>query len=435
MHTLEQLRSGQLQGITRLDLAADLTELPEEVFQLADSLEVLNLSNNRLSDLPSTLPRLHKLRVLFCSDNPFTALPQVLGQCPQLEMVGFKSCQIEQVAADALSAKLRWLILTDNRISQLPEALGDCQYLQKLMLAGNRLTSLPASLSRCHNLELLRIAANRLQALPDWLLKLPRLAWLAYAGNPFCAHLEQAPAATLIPREQLSYAELLGQGASGIIHAATWQAPGQPAQEVAVKHFKGQMTSDGLPHCEMAACLLAGEQHNLIRVAGALQTAADEPPALVLERISSAYQVLAAPPSLSSCSRDCYAPEQQFSLKQLLSIAHGAAAAASHLHQRGILHGDLYGHNLLVKPSGHTLLGDFGAASRFDPQTEQGQALQRIEIRAWGILLEELIQRCPEAQATELLSLAQACMQEDLQQRPSFSEAVAKLAALLAALN
>ena len=42
MDTLAQLRAGQLTGITRLDLACGLTEFPREIFDLADSLEVLN---------------------------------------------------------------------------------------------------------------------------------------------------------------------------------------------------------------------------------------------------------------------------------------------------------------------------------------------------------------------------------------------------------
>ncbi len=41
MHTLEQLRRGELAGLRRLDLAADLTEFPNEIFPLADSPEVL----------------------------------------------------------------------------------------------------------------------------------------------------------------------------------------------------------------------------------------------------------------------------------------------------------------------------------------------------------------------------------------------------------
>jgi hypothetical protein len=47
MHTLQQLRSGALAGTRRLDLACGLTDLPEEVFDLTDTLEVLNLSGNR----------------------------------------------------------------------------------------------------------------------------------------------------------------------------------------------------------------------------------------------------------------------------------------------------------------------------------------------------------------------------------------------------
>ena len=44
MDTLAQLRAGQLAGIKRLDLSCGLTEFPREIFDLADSLEILNLS-------------------------------------------------------------------------------------------------------------------------------------------------------------------------------------------------------------------------------------------------------------------------------------------------------------------------------------------------------------------------------------------------------
>ena len=92
--TLALLRSGQLTGATRLDLNLGLSEFPREIFDLADTLEVLNLSQNRLSELPEDLGRLTKLRILFCSDNPFTSLPESIGTCPSLTMVGFKASQI-----------------------------------------------------------------------------------------------------------------------------------------------------------------------------------------------------------------------------------------------------------------------------------------------------------------------------------------------------
>jgi Leucine-rich repeat (LRR) protein len=82
LNTLEQLRSGELAGSRRLKLACGLTAFPREIFDLAETLEILDLSGNALSSLPDDLPRLHKLRILFCSDNQFTELPAVLGQCP-----------------------------------------------------------------------------------------------------------------------------------------------------------------------------------------------------------------------------------------------------------------------------------------------------------------------------------------------------------------
>lgn len=435
MHTLEQLRRGELAGIRRLDLSAELTEFPAEIFDLADSLEVLNLSGNQLRYLPNDLARLHRLRILFCSDNAFSVVPEVLGECTKLEMVGFKANRIAHLPATALPARLRWLILTDNQLESLPAELGSCDRLQKLALAGNRLRALPDSLAELQRLELLRIAANRLDALPGWLAELPALAWLAFAGNPF-SDTREAQVLTGHPqppiaRDGIELGEVLGQGASGVIHRADWRLAGQPAQPMAAKLFKGSVTSDGLPHSEMAACIAAGSHPNLIRVAGPLAEQADAAPGLLLELIDPAFQPLAGPPSLASCTRDCYAAERRFGVDEALHIARSVASAVAHLHERGILHGDLYAHNLLVNPAGDCLLGDFGAASFFDPGSSSGQTLQRIETRAFGCLLEELLQRCPADQQLDrqqrLRQLQEQCLVEQVGQRPDFAALAASL--------
>lgn len=438
MHTLERLRRGELNGITRLDLSEDLTEFPREIFTLADSLEVLNLSGNRLSSLPDDLHRLHRLRILFCSDNCFSEVPALLGNCAELEMVGFKANRIRSLSADALPAKLRWLILTDNQLESVPDEIGTCHRLQKLMLAGNRLDSLPATLANCHRLELLRVAANRLPSLPAWLLTMPRLSWLAFAGNPFSDAIEATTLAQHpvppIEREHIAFGDVLGQGASGVIHRAEWQPPAQAARSMAAKLFKGSLTSDGLPHSEMAACIAAGEHPNLIGVAGPLADRDEALPGLLMELVDPSFQVLASPPSLASCTRDCYAPQQRFSSEQVLRIATGVASVMLHLHQRGILHGDLYGHNLLVEPSGSTLLSDFGAASFHDPLSEQGRALQRLEVRAFGCLLEELQERCDHGgQASwlpRLTAIKQQCLGDTPLQRPDFHALFSELSAI-----
>ncbi|MGI4862502.1 MAG: leucine-rich repeat-containing protein kinase family protein [Janthinobacterium lividum] len=440
MHTLDQLRAGQLLGATRLDLSAGLTEFPREIFDLADSLEILNLSDNILSALPDDLPRLHKLRVLFCSDNQFTTVPEVLGQCPQLSMVGFKANQIRTLPAAALPPQLRWLILTDNQLEELPLEIGNCHQLQKLMLAGNQLNSLPETLANCASLELLRIAANQLSELPAWLLAMPRLSWLAYAGNPFSAVAEAAVVArhpiAAIPWGQLHIEQQLGEGASGVIYRAGWHRGAAVPTEVAVKLFKGAVTSDGLPHSEMAACISAGQHPNLIAVKGKIAQHPTQAEGLVLELIDPVFGNLAGPPSLATCTRDVYAPGTEFSLKAALQMALGIASAAAHLHAQGIMHGDLYAHNILYTEAGESLLGDFGAACFFDPAAVAiAQALQQLEVRAFGCLLEELLAHCPAAAAGPTArqawqNLLRHCTQPEVAARPLFGEIKQQLAVI-----
>ena len=430
MHTLAQLKAGQLAGITRLDLSCGLTEFPREIFDLADSLEILNLTGNALSRLPDDLHRLTHLRVLFCSDNAFTALPECLGRCAKLSMIGFKANQISQVPAAALPPLLRWLILTDNRISHLPSALGERPLLQKLMLAGNQLTQLPASLANCTQLELLRIAANRIPHLPQWLLALPSLTWLAYAGNPVETAVGSAAdsATPTIPWAELELAEVLGEGASGVIRKAVWKPQGLP---VAVKLYKGSITSDGSPLHEMQACIAAGRHPNLIRVQGRVLDHPEGQAALVMDLIDPSYRNLAALPSLASCTRDSYAPTTRMSVDVALRMARGIASVGAHLHRHGITHGDLYGHNILWNSAGDCVLGDFGAASfHATADTSETKALQRIEVRAFGVLLGELLERVDTAFSAALADLQTRCCQADVSARPSFEEVEALLRAV-----
>ena len=442
--TLAALRAGELEGITRLDLACGLEEFPPEIFGLADSLEILNLSGNSLTALPDDLSRLGKLRVLFCSENRFSELPEVLSSCAQLEMVGFKANRISEVAAAAIAPGLRWLILTDNQVAALPDAIGSCGRLQKLMLAGNQLAALPEAMGGCGGLELLRISANRFEELPEWLLQLPRLTWLAFGGNPVAA----TPATPAAPNADLArlrwrdmeLAEKLGEGASGVIHKAHWQPSPQEdgqavtGQPVAVKLFKGAVTSDGFPAAEMAACLAAGNHPNLIGVIGELSGHPEGSSGLVMPWVEPEFRSLAGPPDLATCTRDVYEDGQRFSLAMVLELAQGLAAAGEHLHARGILHGDFYAHNVLYRPEGGCLLGDFGAASFYPPQPSGGSNLfEALEVRAFGCLLGELLERCdsePDGRLAALEGLQMRCMGPVAVSRPRFAELVAELAAL-----
>ncbi|CAO4164835.1 Leucine-rich repeat-containing serine/threonine-protein kinase [Methylorubrum populi] len=434
---LQALRRGDLAGARELRLSGPLTEFPPEIFGLSETLEWLDLSGCGLTALPDGMGRLAKLRVLFCSGNRFERLPPSLGDCSALSQIGFRATGLREVPAEALPPALRWLTLTDNRIAHLPDALGARPHLQKLMLSGNRLRSLPNSLEGAARLELLRLSANGFEALPPWLPALPRLAWISWAGNPVEGVLERADIPR-VPWTALAFGPRLGEGASGWTYRALWRGPtsGEP-EPVAVKLFKGRMTSDGLPEREMAACLAAGRHPNLTGGLGQVDGHPEGIQGLLMPLIPDGWRVLAGPPSLESCSRDVYAPDFAPTLDQALRLATSVARAAAHLHGRGVLHGDLYGHNTLWDgETGEAVLSDFGAACLL-PQGRAGEAWQRVETRAWGLLLGELLDRCTAVSSahssalTGLRDVEQACRQPNPRARPSMAEVVNSLSSLL----
>jgi hypothetical protein len=437
MTTLDLLRTGQLDGRQRLDLSDNLTEFPLDILRLADSLEVLDLSNNHLTQLPDEFRQLTKLKALFLYNNQFEELPAVIADCPNLTILGLRNNRIRHIDDHALSPNWRWLILTSNCLESLPSSIGRLHQLQKLMLTGNQLRSLPPELSQCRQLELLRLSANQLTERPDFLLSLPRLSWLAYAGNPFY----QSSLPKISPRSlptvdwsKLTIQETLGQGTSGIISKAVWHQ--NPPQTVAVKVFKGNISSDGFPQDELNASIVSGSHPNLVSVLGRIANHPDGRNGLVVELIPPTFRALGGPPNLDTCTRDTFPSDRRFSVDTVLNVATNIASATAHLHSRGLLHGDIYAHNILTNPEGHSLLTDFGAASLYDrADLHLSQSLERIEVRAIGCLLDDLLVRLADPQSsdpvvTQLHDLRDTCMIPQLNDRPMLSELCDRLAAI-----
>lgn len=435
MQTLEQLKSGQLIGTKRLQLVEALTVFPPEIFDLADSLEVLDLSNNHLKSLPADFGRLKHLKILFLSNNQFETLPTELADCPELEMIGFKANRIKRMAEGALPKKTRWLILTDNQIEQLPDSMGELYRLKKLALAGNRLTSLPDSMANCENLELARLSANQLTHLPDWLLQLPKLSWLAFAGNPLGQHsAEQSSPMQHVKMTDIELGQQIGEGASGVISQAKWINQPESLQgsalDIAVKVFKGEVTSDGYPRDELANCLKAGDHSNLIKVVA--QVTESGQLALVMELIPDTFYNLGLPPSLVTCTRDTFKEGTQYSPTEIAKVAYQMVDMLTHLHQNGVSHGDVYAHNTMINDSASVLFGDFGAASNLCllPAIQQ-QAMEAIEVRAFGCLLDDLLAIGNTDSNLELfnvlIELKDHCMKELVALRPTFTEIIERL--------
>jgi serine/threonine protein kinase len=184
------------------------------------------------------------------------------------------------------------------------------------------------------------------------------------------------------------------------------------------------MTSDGNPLQERTLALAASRCNSpcLIQVFG--QTLSDG--SLVMELLQN-FTAFADPPSLESCSRDVYEQENYVTARQAVMMVSGLLDALVKLHECGICHGDFYGHNILIKGE-EVRLSDFGAAFFYDRNAVYAELMERMEMRAFAHLLEEvkmLLSRSSEDSAaasntgTELLELRDACRKDSF----SFAEA------------
>jgi Protein tyrosine and serine/threonine kinase/Leucine rich repeat len=425
VQTLEELNSGELKNSKSLKLSCGLKEVPMEVFSLADTLEILDLSGNQISELPDNFDYLHNLKILFLSENHFTKFPSILARCPNLDIIGFKANKISQIEENSFPPQLRWLILTNNDLPFLPKSIGKCHRLQKLMLAGNRLTSLPSELINCTNLELIRISANKINVFPEWLLSLPKLSWLAFAGNTDYSHqiknkIREINWIDLIIKEKL------GEGASGTIYLCELKE--SQSKDVALKLFKGDITSDGFPADEMNASIQAGNHYNLVKIIGKISNHPKDMQGLVLELIPKEYKNLGNPPNFESCTRDTFPENTYFTTEEILRILISISSALKHLQEKNILHGDLYAHNILFeKKSIHILFGDFGASTVYDSLPQFKNKLIQLEVRAFGCLMEDLLDRsCNNTKdynaQLELNRLKEECIQTYVFNRPFFEE-------------
>ena len=327
-------------------------------------------------------------------------------------------------------------------------------------------------------MELVRLAANKLKvsSLPLWFWQLPKLSWLALAGNdcsPEGADLngitpiEEEAAVCNIDWTSLDIMEKLGEGASGVIYKAKWvrtentNTDSKDDEYVAVKLFKGGKTSDGLPEDEMKASEAAGSHTCSLKVLGRIVNAPDNQIGLVMQLISKEFANLGGPPSFESVTRDTFESGTTFSVQVILNILSGIASVCSHLHNKGITHGDVYAHNILFNSEGEPLLGDFGAASIhskslvFTESPSSGDscnnicaAMERFEVRAFGCLIDDLITRVSVDDSdyslgtssesrviAALRSMHASCLNCEPRERPTFAYMSDGLAAVKASMT
>eukprot|EP00960_Hanusia_phi_P045046 756999-Hanusia_phi.AAC.2 len=119
---------------------AKLPACPRRLPYLSKLREV-DLSSNRIVEMPFEIGRLYKLQSLNLSQNFLSKLPSSLGDC----------------------VALKEIVISNNVIDAIPDQLGQLKLLEQLDASHNRLFEIPPSLKNCVSLVYLNVGENLIE--------------------------------------------------------------------------------------------------------------------------------------------------------------------------------------------------------------------------------------------------------------------------------
>jgi Leucine-rich repeat (LRR) protein len=162
----------------------NLTEIPQEVFQLED-LEILCLSNNMITAISADIQKLKKLKMLYMSDNNITNIPSEIFNIENLEILIMCNNNINSIPLDITKlTNLRQIWLYKNKISVLPTELVKLTKLDGLFLNSNNISEIPKEYGLLSNMEILVFDNNNITNVPIELSNCSKLKMLYLNNNP-----------------------------------------------------------------------------------------------------------------------------------------------------------------------------------------------------------------------------------------------------------
>ncbi|BAY21081.1 small GTP-binding protein domain-containing protein [Calothrix sp. NIES-2100] len=172
------------EGWRKLDLSGQkLTEIPEAIAKLTN-LTQLYLSYNPITEIPEAIAKLTNLTQLILSYNQITEIPEAIAKLTNLTQLILRYNQITEIPeAIAKLTNLTQLILNDNQITEIPEAIANLTNLTELNLSNNQITEIPEAIANLTNLTRLYLSSNQITEIPEAIANLTNLTRLNLSNN------------------------------------------------------------------------------------------------------------------------------------------------------------------------------------------------------------------------------------------------------------
>lgn len=156
--------------IKKLNLSFNkLLNIPSWITMMPN-LQILELQSNQLTGLPIEIGEMKNLQTLLLSHNQISEIPKGLSFLTKLIEIDISFNNVTEIPFPLSSLQsLQTFSATENQLKQLD--LGDIpsQQLTTVYLGNNELLSIPQGIERCTGLSKLHLQHNRIISLPDFL--------------------------------------------------------------------------------------------------------------------------------------------------------------------------------------------------------------------------------------------------------------------------
>lgn len=179
--------------LVELDLSGNkISEIPEEIGDLG-LLEVLDLRGNLISSLPESICRLEKLRILGLDGNKLSEFElKNIDKLRNLHTLSIRNNNLTKLPEEIDRLEnLYYLYSMHNKLTRLPEKIGGLKRIEEADFSDNLITEIPRSIGNLKTLKTLDFESNKLTLLPSEILNLVKtISRLDLEDNEIADHGE-----------------------------------------------------------------------------------------------------------------------------------------------------------------------------------------------------------------------------------------------------
>lgn len=178
----QHIETAQKTGVCQL-CKVGLKEFPKDLEKLTKNLRSLDLTDNKLPDIPPSIGSYKLLKKLVLVRNKIEIIPNEIGNLKGLEHLSLDGNLLTRLP-DSMSqlSNLRTLNVSENKLTHFPEAINTLKNLDAVNLSRNKITEIPGSVGTCQAIEL-NLNQNQISCLSENISQCPRLKVLRLEEN------------------------------------------------------------------------------------------------------------------------------------------------------------------------------------------------------------------------------------------------------------